>query len=259
MKKLFLLLLLTCFWMTAKTQNPTATIQTVSGVPGSTVAVNINVSNFTWGVAAMQYSIHYDSSVIRYVSTTNWFPGFAGAGVYAQSDSASLSVVIGVMDAVYINNILCTMNFQIKKAGCSDIIWHDSPTPREWTDGNYFYYDGTPGNHPAIDYTNGQVCGIVTGIEDNSVENASVVIYPSVAKEKVNVKYSIPENGKITLGVYNLMGDEVQKISNMFVANNEYNQEINVSDLSSGLYFIKYQIETANINTVKTEKITVAR
>ncbi|HNW90810.1 MAG TPA: cohesin domain-containing protein, partial [Bacteroidales bacterium] len=188
MKKCILLLLLTCFWLTAKTQNPTAIIQTVSGAPGSTVAVNINVSNFTWGIAAMQYSIHYDSSIVRYVSTANWFPGLNGVSIYPQADSTSLTVVWGDMNAVYINNILCTMSFKIKKAGCSAITWSDVPTLREWADGNYLYYDGN--DHPAIAYTNGQVCACSTATITLTSAPATTTQTTCINTAITNITYS---------------------------------------------------------------------
>ena len=86
-----------------------------------------------------------------------------------------------------------------------------------------------------------------------------MVIYPTIARENVNVKYTIPENGRITFGVYNMLGDEVSKVTKDCTANLPSTQEINVSDLNAGIYFVKYHIETPGINTVKTEKITITK
>ncbi|HNW90425.1 MAG TPA: T9SS type A sorting domain-containing protein [Bacteroidales bacterium] len=230
----------------------TVALQSLSNVPVGTVTQDLTMTGFTNQVTAFQWSVSFDPAVITYTSCTDWHVGVTGCLVSVAAPGI-ITFVWADGFGVPINGVLCKINYSYVSAtgACSNVSFGTYPTDTVVADVQYNYY------HPT--YLNGQICGVSTGIEDNSVENASVVIYPSVAKEKVNVKYSIPENGKITLGVYNLMGDEVQKISNMFVANNEYNQEINVSDLSSGLYFIKYQIETANINTVKTEKITIAR
>lgn len=229
----------------------TVTLQNLSNVAMGAVSENLSMTGFTNQVTAFQWSIAFNPAVITYTNCTDWYTGVNSCLVSLASPGI-LTFVWGDMPQP-INGVLCKINFSyVSTTGaCSNITFGTDPTDTLVADLTYQYY------HPT--YVNGHICGISVGLEDNTMKNSSVVIYPTLAKGKVNVKYSMPENGKITLGMYNLMGYEVQKISKMFVANDENNQEINVSGLSSGLYFLKYQIETANIKTVKTEKITIAR
>lgn len=229
----------------------TITLQNLSNVAVGSVSENLSMTGFNNQVTAFQWSIAFNPAVITYTNCTDWYTGVNGCLVTLASPGI-ITFVWGDMPQP-INGVLCKINFSyISTTGaCSNVTFGNNPTDTLVADQAYESY------HPT--YVNGYICGISVGFEDNTVEKSSVVIYPTIAKEKVTVKYSMPENGMITLGMYNLMGDEVRKISKVFVANNEYNQIINVSDFSSGLYFIKYQIETANIHMVKTEKITIVR
>lgn len=232
----------------------TCTLGSLSNVAPGAVQVDLGMTGFGQSVTALQWTIEFDPAVLTFdpgTGCTNWYAGVSGVGI--QSPTPGKITFVWGDTPVAINGVLCKLNFTYISAtgACSNLSWIDAPTPRLVADTNY--------NEYTVTYTNGQICGVSTGIEDNSVKNPAVEIYPTIAKGNVNVKYSVPENGKITLGVYNLMGDEVQSFSNTFSANSENIQEINVSELNSGIYFIKYQIETANVNMVKTEKITVAR
>ncbi|HNZ43669.1 MAG TPA: cohesin domain-containing protein [Bacteroidales bacterium] len=249
------LLLAFLMLMGVSTFSQVCQLGTVSGVTqGSTVSVPITMTGFANEVTAFQWSISWDPAVLTYVNVTNWFPGVTGVGVYPQAAPYEhiTTFVWGDMQQP-INGTLCTVNFTyISSTGaCTNVSWGTYPTDTLVADEYYQTYN--------VDWINGQVCGVASGIEDNGNNNASVVIYPTVAREMVNLKYTVPESGRITFGVYNMLGDEVSKVTRDCSADVPSTQEINVSDLNAGIYFVKYHIETANINTVKTEKITVTK
>jgi len=175
-------------------------------------------------------------------------------GVYPQAaPNENITTFVWGDMPVPINGVLCNVNFTyISTTGaCTNVSFGTYPTDTLVADEIYQTYD--------VDWINGQVCGVASGIEDNGNNSPSVVIYPTIAREYVNVKYTIPENGRITFGVYNMLGDEVSKVTKDCTANLPSTQEINVSDLNAGIYFVKYHIETPGINTVKTEKITITK
>lgn len=227
----------------------TATLQTVTGATPGAVSVQLTLTGCSQQVTSFQGTIEYNPAIMTYVNVTDWFPGVTGVGVQTPS-SGKITFVWGDLEQP-INGVLCKINFNYVGPGCSFVNFSDAPT--KWLVADALYHKYT------VTYVSGSVCDVLTGIEDNTVSDAVVEIYPTIANQKVNIKYNIPENGKITLGLYNMIGDEIQTITKECSANTEAIQEMNVSNLNSGVYFIKYQIETASNTSVKTEKITVTR
>jgi hypothetical protein len=249
MKKIIIIMLVFMF-CGMQTYSQTATLQTLSSVSPGAVQVNLTMSGFSQQSIAFQWTVDYNPAILTYVSVSDWLTGITGVGIQTPS-SGKITFVWGESDPYEINGVLCKINFTYVGPGCSNLTFSGSPTSDQIWEGDYDEY--------TVNFVNGQVCGVPTGIIDNPVNNSTVEIYPTLVNEKVNIKYNVPENGKITFGIYNMMGDEIQTITKEFVANTESSQEMNVSDLNSGIYFIRYQIETAIINTIKTEKITITR
>jgi len=83
MKKFILLLLLSVFWLTAKSQY-TVSIDSASCTPGSTVSVDIRLNNFAPQlITAFQFIVKYDSNYLQFVNASNWSAGISGVGVYS--------------------------------------------------------------------------------------------------------------------------------------------------------------------------------
>jgi hypothetical protein len=67
--------------------------------------------------------------------------------------------------------------------------------------------------------------------------------YPNPFNPSTNIRFNIPESGNVTLKVYNLTGQEVKAIiDNEFMSNGTHNIKVDMSNLSSGVYFftLKY-------------------
>ncbi|HNW70862.1 MAG TPA: T9SS type A sorting domain-containing protein [Bacteroidales bacterium] len=237
----------------------TATLQTVTGATPGAVSVDLTLTGCPLEVSAFQMTIVYDTNVLVYniaspsSGVTDWFSGVSGVGIQCPGGKKGrITFVWGDLPQP-VNGVLCKLNFTYVGPGCSYVNFSNSPTP-------LLVADGTPNYDPyTVTWVNGQVCDVLTGIDDNKVSDAVVEIYPTVTNDKINIKYNVPENGNVTFGLYNMVGDEIQSITKECTGNTEAIQEMNVSNLNSGLYFIKYQIETASSTTVKTEKITIAR
>ncbi len=73
--------------------------------------------------------------------------------------------------------------------------------------------------------------------------------YPNPFNPSTTIKYSIPEDGFVKLGVYNMLGEEVAAIVNATQKAGRYEVNFNASQLSSGVYV--YRIEAANFTSAK--------
>src|ERR1051326_2010233 len=93
--------------------------------------------------------------------------------------------------------------------------------------------------------------------EDMSVNNFSVAVFPQPATDEANVAYELKENSSMNISLYNSLGEKV--ISN--IEQNEdkaagnYLTTFDVSDLPSGIYFVK--LEIGNEQVVK--KLSVVK
>ena len=62
--------------------------------------------------------------------------------------------------------------------------------------------------------------------------------YPNPFNPSTTIRFSIPESGNVTLKVYNITGQEVMTVlDNEFKANGSYDVNVDMSNLSSGVYF----------------------
>jgi hypothetical protein len=91
-------------------------------------------------------------------------------------------------------------------------------------------------------YTTQTAVGMLTPA---SKEN-TFAVYPNPAKENVSVMYSIANDAKISLAVYNMLGLEVAApFSNKQAAEGSYNYTINAANynLKPGVYFISLTVD----------------
>ena len=84
--------------------------------------------------------------------------------------------------------------------------------------------------------------------------------YPNPFNSETEIRYSIPEDSRVSLKIYNLLGKEVKSLVNQEQSAGHYRVHWNGSDangnlLPSGVYF--YRIETAQYS--KTRKLTVLK
>ncbi len=100
-------------------------------------------------------------------------------------------------------------------------------------------------------FSNPAFVGGFTGVNENSklVEN-SFVVYPNPATQNTNISFNIIEKNKVTISIYDVLGNLVSVISheNEFEKGN-HTINVNTSDLSSGIYSL-----TLDINGSKESK-----
>lgn len=113
-------------------------------------------------------------------------------------------------------------------------IWSNSPKPEEL--------------EPVIITSVKEIAGIpnVYSLEQN---------YPNPFNPATLIRFSIPEQGLVTLKVFNLLGEEIATLVNSELTNGTYEVDFNGANFGSGIYF--YTI-TAN-NYIATKKMILLK
>ena len=73
--------------------------------------------------------------------------------------------------------------------------------------------------------------------------------YPNPFNPTTKIKYAIPEESKVVLRIYNILGQQVAQLVNEIQKAGYYSVDFNASGLASGIYL--YKIEARNFNSVK--------
>ncbi|MBK8984196.1 MAG: T9SS type A sorting domain-containing protein [Ignavibacteria bacterium] len=96
---------------------------------------------------------------------------------------------------------------------------------------------------------------VITGVNNNvtSIPNEFSLSqnYPNPFNPSTKIAYTIPNNGLVTLKIYNLLGKEVASLINEVKSAGTYEVNFNGANLSSGVYF--YRLESGNF--VDTKKM----
>ena len=79
--------------------------------------------------------------------------------------------------------------------------------------------------------------------------------YPNPFNPTTNIKFSIPNSGKISLKVYDRLGKEVADLADGFRNAGTYEISFDASDLTSGVYFYKLAVN----DIVNTKKMTLIK
>lgn len=81
--------------------------------------------------------------------------------------------------------------------------------------------------------------------------------YPNPFNPVTTINYSIPNNGYLTIKVYNQLGQLIKIITNEYVEPGYYTNEINLENNTSGIYFINFIFKDNLNNSVTTKTIKV--
>ncbi len=99
----------------------------------------------------------------------------------------------------------------------------------------------------------------ITGVETNknNLTNKFELTqnYPNPFNPTTNIQFSIPENGLVSLKVFNVLGEEVTELVNKELASGTYNVNFDASKLTSGIYF--YTLSSGNY--VQTKKMMLLK
>jgi len=79
--------------------------------------------------------------------------------------------------------------------------------------------------------------------------------YPNPFNPTTNIEFSIPENGLVSLKVFNVLGQEVAELLDKELATGSYNVSFDASELTSGIYY--YTLTSGNF--VQTKKMILLK
>ncbi len=93
-----------------------------------------------------------------------------------------------------------------------------------------------------------------TAVEEQPALNEDeIMIYPNPARDMVNVNYGLETDQNVSIEIYNLLGNKVFAQEFGFQRASIHNEQINISGLSNGLYFLRIIAGNAQI----TQKLKV--
>jgi Secretion system C-terminal sorting domain len=110
--------------------------------------------------------------------------------------------------------------------------------------GNYTYRLKQIDFNGAFEYSDEVAVDVTTPLEFALEQN-----YPNPFNPSTVIKYSIPENGFVTLDVYNLLGEKVASLVNGVQEAGRYEVNFNASSLASGIYV--YSLKSGSFSSVK--------
>jgi hypothetical protein len=116
--------------------------------------------------------------------------------------------------------------------------------------GNYSYRLKQVDFNGAYDYSKVVEVEIVTLNNFELSQN-----YPNPFNPTTSIRFNIPEAGNVKLAVYNLLGQEVKTLVNGFRTAGSYTVNFDASNLSSGIYLYKIEMN----NFTQTRKMTLLK
>lgn len=83
--------------------------------------------------------------------------------------------------------------------------------------------------------------------------------YPNPSNPKSKIDYEVPVNGKVTIKLYNLLGQEVINIVNEIKEAGYYTAEFDGANLASGVYFYRITADGSGQSFIKTIKLVLIK
>jgi hypothetical protein len=117
-----------------------------------------------------------------------------------------------------------------------------------------FFYNGTFSSLNSYVLNTKKIkVNTVTGVENlNNTVPAKYNLaqnYPNPFNPTTNIHFSIPQNGNVSLKIYDIIGNEVATYYDGFLKAGIYNAEFDGTKLSSGIYF--YRLTAGNFSETK--------
>ena len=209
------------------------TIGNINSTGLGSITVPVHATAFN-NLGAFQFSISYDASKLTYVKDTNWFTGITAVTINSANPGKVSFVWAADAPITIADNTFFEMKFDAIGYGNSTIAWTDDPTPREFSD-----WDG---NIIEPTYNNGTI-DIIDGI--NELNNTAIAVSPNPNNGNFTLDLSSVKSQVSNVKVMNMVGSVVyqQKVAQ----NATFNQNLNLSNLSNGVYTILIQTNNGDI------------
>ncbi len=106
-----------------------------------------------------------------------------------------------------------------------------------------------------LKYLDTVTVGIVNKNSEIVLDYSLAQNYPNPFNPTTNIRFSIPQNGIVSLKVFNVLGEEVTELVNKELSSGTYNVDFDASKLNSGIYF--YTLSSGNF--VQTKKMMLLK
>ena len=124
--------------------------------------------------------------------------------------------------------------------------------------GNFQYYCVIHGSTGGVGMS-----GIIrvissTGIKENAVQPDRFLVeqnYPNPFNPTTTIRYVLPQNGLVTVKVFNILGKELATVVNGEESAGSHEIQFDAANLTSGIYFYRIQ----NGNFTQTKKMLVLK
>ncbi|MBA3971303.1 MAG: T9SS type A sorting domain-containing protein [Bacteroidetes bacterium] len=115
------------------------------------------------------------------------------------------------------------------------------------------YTSGLAGNSIYLDDIN--ITGVL-GVEENTIDESNVSIYPNPANQTATLSYHLDKKGDAKIEVLDVLGKKIMEVNSKDQAEGDHSVHISKQDLNmvNGIYFVKF---TIGGNTI-TKKLIIS-
>lgn len=83
--------------------------------------------------------------------------------------------------------------------------------------------------------------------------------YPNPFNPVTNIKFELPQNGFVTLKVFNMLGEVVATLVNQDMSIGIYKADFDAANLSTGVYFYKMTVTNSNGSFTDVKKMMLVK
>jgi len=93
--------------------------------------------------------------------------------------------------------------------------------------------------------------GDPVGISIIDLAKVTMDVYPNPVADQLNINYSIPVNGQLTIEMVDILGQRKIQTNEGTAVAGEYLKTLNVNQLASGQYILLLRLDGEIVNTRK--------
>ncbi len=101
---------------------------------------------------------------------------------------------------------------------------------------------GWGGRNPINEIAPAVLDDIQSGVAIDTQDKASINAYPNPVEDITEIRFSVNQDGRVNMSIYNQMGMEVDNPVNQYLARGEYGIKWNAVNMTPGVYFIKMEV-----------------
>ena len=101
---------------------------------------------------------------------------------------------------------------------------------------------------------------IITNVSEKDLSDFSYSVFPNPFNPTTNIHFSIPEESKVTIEIFNSLGERISIVVSEVLTKGTYNYNWNGNKFSSGIYFIRLLAKSTNGQKfVQTNKVVLLK